>query len=149
MKRGTVLLAASLSVASVASSHAASYTVDGFTLGQSVVGQARFKSFKCADSSFGTECDRSEERKTKLGIGTLSSKIIYGDGGAAVYLMTSLAPVRLDEKGITKEIAGLSNEFKQRPIKVEWLAKQAGLPRSVIAVWGDVELIEVHPEDLD
>ena len=140
-----------LDVLSMTPARPASYTVNGFTLGDSVRNRPTFKSYQCEDSSFDgiKECSRTVQQDTRLGAGTLSSKIMRAEDGTAIYLMTNLSPVSLDEAGIRKEIDGLSNEFKQPPKTVEWPTAPAATTRSAIAIWGDVQLRPVNPEDFD
>ena len=125
---------------SITTATAAHYSVSGFVLEQRIpLNSPNYRSYNCeASQDFDdyTFCQRTEQRRTSLGVGALSSELLHGKDGTAIYLMENLAPVLLDQSSIEKEISALSREIGQRPRKVDWSRPGNGLPTSVIAVWG-------------
>src|SRR5579872_1056664 len=86
----------------------ARYTVNGLVLGARIArDSASYRAYECKkseDFEDYTYCERTERRNTSLGQGRLSSVIIHGSDGTAIYLMTDLAPVKLDRQAIENEI---------------------------------------------
>jgi TolA-binding protein len=118
------------------------YVVDGLTLGQKIpFSGAKYKLYKCdpsTDFDGLTWCQREEPKVTSAGKGLFSSTIMHAEDGTALYLMANLAPVSISRSTAQKEIEELSKEVNENPAKVEWA--RPGMPDSVIAVWGKIEL---------
>ncbi len=135
------------------SASAAQYTVNGLVLGARVARDtASYRAYACrkSDDFEGyTYCERTEQRNTSLGQGRLSSAILHGEDGTAIYLMSDLAPVKLDRRAIESEINQISRELDQRPAKVEWMPRRDSVPTAVIATWGRVRLesVKLDPGD--
>ena len=137
-------------LASITTAAAAHYSVSGFALEQRIpLNSPNYRSYSCGDSQdFDdyTFCRRTEQRRTSLGTGALSSELLHAKDGTAIYLMENLAPVLLDQSSVEKEISALSREIGQQPRKVDWSRPGSGQPTSVIAVWGRTDL---HPVKID
>src|SRR6516164_2247397 len=133
----------------VTSSHAASYSIGGFTLGELVRRNRNFGSYQCESGVFPgtTECSRAQQRNAPS-TGATADKVMYAEDGTAVYLMANVASAALGQDAISREIDSLSNTFKEQPKKIERLPARARLPNCVIVTWGDVELRQLRPEDL-
>jgi tetratricopeptide (TPR) repeat protein len=139
----------------VTEASAVQYVVNGWVLGARIArDSASYRAYACKpseDFENYTYCERTERRNTSLGQGRLSSAILRGEDGTAIYLMADLAPVNLDRQAIEKEINQVSRELDQRPTKVEWLPRGNGALTAVIATWGRVTLesIKIDPADRD
>lgn len=131
----------------------ARYTVNGLVLGARIArDSASYRAYECKkseDFEDYTYCERTERRNTSLGQGRLSSVIIHGSDGTAIYLMTDLAPVKLDRQAIENEINQISRELNQQPAKVAWRPGSNGTPTAVIATWGQVRLESVKLDPAD
>jgi tetratricopeptide (TPR) repeat protein len=131
-------------LASATTAAAAHYAVNGFVLERRIpLNSSNYRSYRCQpseDFDDYTYCQRTEQRRTSLGEGQLTSGILHAKDGTAIYLMANLAPVSIDQSSIEKEISELSSEIGQRPTKVDWLRRSNGQPTSVVAVWGRIEL---------
>jgi hypothetical protein len=136
-----------LEFAQAGPTYAASYVIDGLTLGQSVRNQPSFRRYRCEAEIFPgiTECTRGQAG-TPSG-GTHSGKVMRTEDGTAVYLMATVSPATLNDDAVRTEIEKLSSEFKEKPRRIERLSERSGVPNSVIAVWGNVELRLLRPED--
>ena len=131
----------------------ARYTVNGLVLGARIArDSASYRAYECKkseDFEDYTYCERTERRSTSLGQGRLSSAIIHGSDGTAIYLMTDLAPVKLDRLAIENEINQISRELNQQPAKVAWRPGSNGTQTAVIATWGQVRLESVKLDPAD
>src|SRR5262249_35229571 len=47
------------------------------------------------------------------------------------------------------EIVRLSREMKEQPTKIEWLPQRTGVPGSVIALWGKIELRKLDQTEME
>ena len=142
------VVACALEFVQAGPARAASYVIDGLTLDQSVRKQPNFSRYRCEPSAFPgiTECSRGQPPTPPSG-GTPSGKVMHTEDGTAVYLMAALSPVALNDDMVRREIDKLANEFKEQPKRIERLPERPGVPNSVIAVWGNVELRLLRPED--
>src|SRR5262249_59744085 len=105
---------------------------------------------KCKESQYFegyTWCERTQPRRT--GGGSLSSTIMHAGDGTTVYLVAKHAQISVDRAAAQKEIDDLSKAMNERPTKVEWVPARAGLPPSVIAAWGRVELRKLSAQDAE
>ena len=131
----------------------AQYSVNGLVLGARIArDSASYRAYACRksdDFENYTYCERTERRNTSLGQGRLSSAILHGEDGTAIYLMTDLAPVKLDRQAIENEINQISRELNQQPAKVAWRPGGNGTPTAVIATWGQVRLESVKLDPAD
>jgi TolA-binding protein len=131
-----------------ASSHAAQYVVDGFTLGEQVASSnPNYQSYNCRSSdqfADATQCERVQNKKGKAGPISVSSKLIHAQDGAAIYAMVNAAPVTLSMAIVQKEIQDLSRVIGATPATVNWFTQDPKAPTSVIATWGDVKLEELN-----
>jgi tetratricopeptide (TPR) repeat protein len=129
------------------------YVVEGMTLGERIpLGTTNYRSYKCGSSTYFedyTWCQRTRVSTTSAGRGSLSNAIIHAKDGTAIYLMAKAMPVSLDRSAVQKEMDELSKQFNAEPTKVEWLPQAAGVPSSIIAVWGRIELRKLKPDDAE
>jgi tetratricopeptide (TPR) repeat protein len=132
---------------------AAPYVVEGQQLGERVpLGTASYRSYRCKPSGYFegyTWCERTQPRRAAEGGGSLASAIMHAADGTAVYLMARIAPVSIDRTAAQKEIEELSSKMNERPAKVEWFPGRAGIAPSVIALWGEVELRQLTPDEAE
>lgn len=138
-----------IELSALTSASSAPYVVEGFTLGQPIPRTgASYLSYSCEPShrfdGF-TSCRREDRRHTSLGSSLFSSKIIHDEDGISIYLMANLEPVSMDRNTVDNEIDQLSRELNERPREVKWLPERPGVPTSVIALWGRLELEELDP----
>ena len=149
MKSWLLACSCAFELLQVTSSHAASYSIGGFTLGELVRRNRNFGSYQCESGVFPgtTECSRAQQRNAPS-TGATADKVMYAEDGTAVYLMANVASAALGQDAISREIDSLSNTFKEQPKKIERLPARARLPNCVIVTWGDVELRQLRPEDL-
>ena len=149
VKSWLLAFACAFELLQISSNHAGSYSIGGFTLGEPVRRNRNFGFYQCDSGVFPgiTECSRRQQRNA----GTTSAvpdKVMYAEDGTAVYLLANVSSVALSDDMIGREIDSLSNAFKEQPKKLDRLPARGGLPSAVIAVWGDVELRALRPEDL-
>jgi tetratricopeptide (TPR) repeat protein len=134
----------------VTAAPAAQYAVNGLVLGQQIsLTSESYRAYDCGpseDFEDYTLCQRTEPRRTSLGEGVFFSTILHSKNGTVIYLTANLAPVLLDQPSIEREISQLSREIGERPTKLAWLQRGNGLPTSVIAVWGRVDLRTIKIE---
>ena len=149
MKSWLLAFACAFELLQVGSSHAASYSIGGFTLGEPVRRNRNFGSYQCESGVFPgiTECSRRQQQNAGS-TSAVPDKIMYAEDGTAVFLLTNVSSVALSDEVIGREIDSLSNAFKEQPKKLERVPARGGLPSAVIVVWGDVELRALRPEDL-
>src|SRR5205085_1425670 len=96
-----------------------------------------------------TWCERTQPRRPADGGGSLSTTIMHAADGTAAYLMAKVAPIKVDRAAAQKEIEDLSKQMNEQPVKVEWLPARAGVPPSVIALWGQVELRQLKADEAE
>jgi tetratricopeptide (TPR) repeat protein len=138
----TVRLAALVLIATLLSTPpvgAASYTVEGFTLGARAVANADFSSYACKPSdryANVTRCQRAQRR----GPFNVSATVVNVRDGAVLYAMATLTPVTQNRAAIDQEIASLTRQFGEQPVTLNWLPPQRGQPMAAIATWGGVKL---------
>jgi TolA-binding protein len=141
------LLVSLFGITATTSADSAQYVVEGLALGDRVpFDSPNYQSYTCrpSDDFAGlTWCQRTQQRGTNA---ILSSTIIHTQDGTAIYLMANIAPVSLSRNVVLTEIDDLSRELQQRPIKVNWLPQRQGLPKSFIAVWGQIKLEELDSD---
>jgi TolA-binding protein len=129
------------------------YAVEGLQLGGRVpLDTAGYRSYQCKPSDYFegyTWCERTQPRRPADGGGSLSSTIMHAEDGTAVLLMERIAPVSIDRAAAQKEIDELSRKMSERPAKVEWFPARAGIAASVIALWGEIELRQLPPDDAE
>jgi hypothetical protein len=149
MSRKSLWLSIALSLLAVPtfSSHSsAAYVVEGVTLGAQIPMDAR-RAYSCTPSS-NFEGYSWCQREQRRGNSTLSTTIMYDEkSSTTIYLMANVAPTSVTRAIAQKEIEQLSAEFKERPTKVDWVQRR-GSPTSVTALWGDIELEKLEPEDV-
>src|SRR5262245_38679805 len=131
--------------------YAAPYVVEGMTLGERIpLNTPNYRSYKCERSERFkdyTWCERTQPRRT--GGGSLATTIMHAEDGTAVYLMAKHAPIAVDRASVQRAIDDLSRTMNERPTKVEWVPARPGLPPSVIAAWGRVELRKLRPDEVE
>jgi tetratricopeptide (TPR) repeat protein len=123
--------------------YAASYAIEGFTLGEQVTGKASFSSYACTPSTDFmrlTRCARAQQR----GNTTIASTLLHSEDGIALYLMKHLTGAALTRAALDQEINQLSREIGERPAKVEW--SRTGSSNSVFATWGRIQLQDLDQE---
>jgi tetratricopeptide (TPR) repeat protein len=132
---------------------AAPYVVDGLTLGGKVaLNNQNYRSYSCKPSEQFedyTLCERTQPRNTSAGRATYSSRIVHDEDGTAIDIAAKLAPVSITRNDVQKEIDDLSKTINERPAKIEWVPARAGVPASVIVVWGRVELRRLKSDDVE
>jgi tetratricopeptide (TPR) repeat protein len=125
------------------------YIIEGMKLGVPIDTAAPdYRSFKCAPSEQFEGYMRCQRTKPSAR-GTLSSTIIHGGDGTAIYLSAKLAPTSIDRDAAQREIEELSREMKEQPKHVEWVPARAGTPASVVAWWGRIELRQLKRSEVD
>jgi hypothetical protein len=130
-----------------ATTSAAPYVVEGYTLGARALDNPSYRSYQCNPSTTFegfTWCERTQQKNRN----TLFTTIMHDDDGSAIYVMANLAPVSVNRSTVQAEIETLSKEIKERPTKIDWFQK-SGLPTSVIAIWGKIELQKLKPDELE
>jgi hypothetical protein len=126
-------------LASAAPAGAASYTVEGFTLGARAAANADFPSYSCAPSdryAGATRCRRTQRR----GPSSVSATVVNVRDGAVLYAAAQVTPVAQNRAAIEQEIASLTRQLGEPPVTLNWIPPQRGQPMAVIAVWGQVKL---------
>jgi tetratricopeptide (TPR) repeat protein len=128
------------------------YVVEGLTLGEQVpLDSPVYRSYSCkpSDNFDGyVWCQRLQTKSTSAGRGFLSTSIMHAQDGTAIYLMANIAPVSIDRNLLQREIEDLSREIKERPAKIEWTTPSLGSSSSVIALWGQIELQALTPDEV-
>lgn len=147
------VLALLFELCATTSAKAADYVVDGLKLGDRIpFDSPNYLSYACKPSDNFENfkwCNRSQTRTANGRNYVAYSSILHDAEGAAVYLMTNVAPVALNKKSIENEIKVLSKEMKAEPSRVDWSPPGEGLPSSVIASWGQVKLYELDAEAIE
>jgi tetratricopeptide (TPR) repeat protein len=132
-------------LSSASSARAGNYTVDGITVGSRISPSgATYRSYHCKpsdDFAGAVRCERS--RETREGGRTISidNTLIHSPDNTALYVMSNVAPVALNPIAAAGEIDRLSRAIGERPVKVIWRPERS--PTAVVAVWGQVNLVEV------
>jgi len=119
------------------------YVVDGLPLNGRVRFESEaYKSYDCGPSEKFTGftwCHREATEKTSRGDVLVANSILHGSDGTAVYVNRYVEPAFFKDRDVRAEIDRLSTKFGQRAREI-WLPKKDGLPRAVIAVWGQINL---------
>src|SRR6476620_7306337 len=119
------------------------YVVDGLPLNGRVRFESEaYKSYDCGPSEKFTGftwCHREATEKTSRGDVLVANSILRGSDGTAVYVNRYVEPAFFKDRDVRAEIDRLSTKFGQRAREI-WLPKKDGLPRAVIAVWGQINL---------
>src|SRR5262249_6356173 len=122
------------------------YTVDGWKLGANIKsGSLQVYSCKRAPPF---EQLASWTRSQPTDLGSLAGALMHDENGAIVFLKVRVAPVKITEDQIKKEIAQLSGEFGGSKPMVSWVDGTPEDGRSVIALWGQIKL-EMVGHDYD
>lgn len=134
---------------------AAEYVVDGFELGRPIPpGDANYASYDCktsADYDGAVMCSKSESKKGQAGRLLVSSTLVHAEDGPTWLESVHVAPVKLSQRALEKEIKDLTRVIGAEPRTVDWEPGYTPELKAVIATWGDVELEEVYfpvPEDI-
>lgn len=153
MKKSLLIIVSLLQLWAMTSARSEPYVVQGLKLGERIpLGTPSYRSYICKPSEYlegFTWCERTQPRRTSAGGGSLSSTIMHAQDGTAVYLMAKVEPMSIDRSAVQNEIENLSKEFKERPTKVEWVPPRPGVPPSVIAYWGRIELRKLKPYEVE
>jgi hypothetical protein len=124
------------------------YAVDGWKLGSTVTG-ASLQFYSCKpDPAFEqlTSCTRTQTRNRGYDYSAFGT-LMHNENGAIVFVKVKVAPVKISEDEIKKEIVQLSGELGGRAT-VNWIDGSELGARSVIAQWGQIKLERVG-EDYD
>src|SRR5260370_19170233 len=116
VKSWLLAFACAFELLQVSSSHAASYSIGGFTLGEPARRNRNFGSYQCESGVFPgiTECSRRQQRNAGS-TSAVPDKLMYAENGTAVYLLANISSVALSDDVIDGEIDSLSNTLKEHP----------------------------------
>jgi hypothetical protein len=122
------------------------YSVDGWKLGANIK-SGSLQAYSCKPApAFEqlTSCTRTQPAN----LGSLAGALMHDENGGIVFLKVRVAPVKITEDQIKKEIAQLSGEFGGSKPMVNWVDGTPEGGRSVIARWGQIKL-EMVGQDYD
>jgi hypothetical protein len=130
-----------------ATNQSSPYIVDGLPLGVHVVFESRaYKQYLCGPSekfSGFTWCHKEETKHEIL----TSNSILHAPDGTAWYVNRYIEPAFFGPKDIQSEISRLSAKFSE-PARLLHMPKREGLPKAVIAIWGNIELQQIDPTEV-
>ena len=128
------------------------YSVGGFSLGDRVsLKSASYKSYTCTPSeqySGFTWCQRIDRTGRGRKAITSSLSLLHHSDGTISYVNRAVRPASLTNNEVGKEIDRLSKKFGDKP-RVLNAPKRTGLPQAVIAMWGDVELLDLDSASIE
>ena len=114
------------------------YVVDGWKLGANLT-SGSLQSYGCKpDPAFEqlTSCTRTQPRNRGYDYSAVGT-VMHNENGAIVFLKVKVAPVKISEDEIKKEIVQLSGELGSKAT-VNWVESDGA--RLVIAQWGQIKL---------
>jgi hypothetical protein len=126
------------------------YIVDGLILGGQIKFESQmYKQYQCrpSDQFTGfTWCQRAETKRNRRGEAS-SHSILHNQDGRVVYANRYIEPAIFERNDIRNEIDRLSAKFGERPREFR-IPQHNGLPRAVIAVWGNIQLRQLNSDDV-
>jgi hypothetical protein len=127
------------------------YIVDGLRLYAQVQFQSRsYQEYQCSPSErfpgF-TWCHKEKTEETKRGELTSSNSILHSQDGTALYINRYIEPAFFQSSDVRAELARLSASFGQHSRELQ-MPPRAGLPNAIIAVWGEIKLNQLDPNDV-
>ena len=134
-------------LSSAIAAHAGNYAIDGIAVGARISpSSANYRSYHCKpsdDFAGALRCERSREMREGGRNVSVDNTIIHSQDNTALYVMSNVAPVALNRAAAQGEISRLSSAIGERPVKVIWFPDERSSPTAVVAVWGQVNLVEV------
>jgi tetratricopeptide (TPR) repeat protein len=131
------------------SAGAASYAVDGFTVGGQISPvNSDYRFYACkpsGDFAEAVRCERTQQTRLNGGNAAVLNTLVHGQDGTALYVSNS-ATTSLNRTGAQNDINDLSRTINEQPRKVLWLPENQNNPTMVIAIWGSVKLEQVLGE---
>ena len=138
-----------LALSTSASARPPPYVVDGLALGARVIFESdEYKQYQCTPSEFTglVWCQKRKTERTENGEVFKSNSILHKPDGTAVYVNRYIEPAFFSSKDIRTEIARLSAKFGESARELR-MSQREGLPRAVIAIWGNIELKQLDAND--
>jgi hypothetical protein len=153
MRRSSVpssaFLAALVLLFSPAAARAASLpAIDGVRLGTAF---APGRQYQCSASEQFTglnSCRRTRQEKTRQGRFTSTTTVLHGQGGTAIYVNREIRPAFFAPHDIPAEIIRLADRQEAAPREMR-ASQRDDLPTALIAIWGSLQLEELHPADVE
>jgi tetratricopeptide (TPR) repeat protein len=130
--------------------YAGNFIVDGITVGARISSSnPNYRSYHCKpsdDFANALRCERSRETRDNGRNVTIDNTLIHSQDNTALYVMSNVASVTFNRSAADGEINRLSSAIGERPAKVLWFPENRAPSTAVVAVWGQINLVEVTGE---
>lgn len=146
---GTLLSAALVWLLLIGPARSVDYTVDGWKLGANIT-SGSLQAYSCKPAAAFEHlisCTRTQTRNRGYDYSAVST-LMHDENGAIDFLKVRVAPVKISEDEIKKEIVQLTGEFGGSKPVVDWVDRTPDGGKSVIARWGQIKL-EMVGRDYD